>query len=162
MTHLRSVLFVAIAALAGCSARAASTADEAAADSSEAPDVVTPDLAKQSIVKGELPVGETTAVAYEPNEYTQATIDGVPYLAWSLDTKAAPLSIDVSGQFPGSPDVLVTDKDFHVLAKAEGHKLPDGTAATSLSVNVPAGQKLLLVRDKIWVIQMQFDISVAQ
>jgi hypothetical protein len=160
MTHFRSVLFAAaLTALVGCSAQAANSSDSAAADSTE-----TPALATQTIVQGDLPVGATTTVSYDPTEYTPTTINGVPYLAWSLDTKAAALSVDVSGQFPGAPDVLVTDSNFNVLAKADGQKLADGTglAAASLSVNVPAGPKMLLVRDKIWVRQMTFDISVAQ
>lgn len=160
MTHFRSLFFVALTALVGCSAQAAGSSDSASADTAEAP--AAPALADQAVVKGDLPVGATTTVSYSPTDYTAVTVGSVPYLAWSVDTQAGPVSVDVSGDFPGSPDVLVTDKDFNVLGQAAGHKLADGTAATSLSVNVPAGPKMLLVRDKIWVKQMQFDISVAQ
>jgi hypothetical protein len=155
MTRFIAALFV-VALASGC---AASSSDAASSSESAA---TSNDLASQTVVRGTLKVGETTTVGYQPDEYTKA-IDGVPYLAWKLDgaVDASKLSVAVSGDFPGNPNVIVTDSAFNVLASASGHKTAAGAMA-SLAVPAAGPAAMVLVRDEIWVRPMSFDITLSQ
>ncbi|MBX3229482.1 MAG: hypothetical protein KIT84_17310 [Labilithrix sp.] len=163
MTFRSSFLLVAILALAGCST-AAEAEEPTAAASADA--VVSNDILERTILKGKVAVGETSKVAYEPDLYRQAQIDGVPYLAWEIVSPAsafdtATITVGVVGDFPGDPDVLVVDASFAVLGEARGTATELGDEAT-LTIDASKGAKFVLVRDMHWVAPMEFDITLAR
>lgn len=173
-----SLAIVALSVLsfaAGCSAESETAAAASPSELTEKEGAApSNDLLEQTIVKGTITVGAKSKVAYEPELYKQTTIQGVPYLAWELvdapayggiKTKAngnrGQLAIDVEGNFPGSPDVLVVDESFNLLGQARGTATDLGDKA-SLTIDVSEGKKFVLVRDMDWVRPMDFEISVAQ
>lgn len=172
---LRSFALVAFSVLsfaAGCSAETTESSGASSADVVAAP---SNDLLDRTILKGTVTVGETSKVAYQPDQYREAQIDGVPYLAWELidapatggiQTKAnrnagSHLAIQVEGNFPGLPDVLLVDESFNLLAQTRGTSTDLGDTA-SLEVDAAPGKKFILVRDMDWVRPMDFEISVAR
>lgn len=156
---LRSFALVAFSVLAfataGCSADS-SDAGTSSADVTEAPSQNA--LSDQTIVKGAISMGAST-VAYTGTETASPeylTKQDVPYLAWELaDADAASLTINVSGAFPSTPQILVVDEGFNVLGEAHG-------ADPVIIPEAMPGKKLVLVRDQEWVRPMDFEISVAQ
>lgn len=173
----RSPFFLALASLVlaalavGCSAP--STSDDGAVASSDVTAAETPDaLRDAAVMTGDVVVGQRSTVGYAPTDYLASDHDGDldtwerPYLAWKIDRRAleaagAPtLAVNVSGDFPGVPDVLVVDADFHVLASTRA-QAENGLDVANLIVPNEGGEKLVLVRDKLWVLPMSFDITVS-
>jgi hypothetical protein len=161
---------VALAAFAsGCAASDASAEEvEESAD-----ELSTTTLRDITIVKGSMTEAGTITVAYEPSLYTPSR--HVPFLAVELPAEAvresanlrpmngptAPLSVNVAGDFPGAPRVLVTDENFRVLAGTRAVSTENGEEA-SLALNTRPGKKLVLVRDMLWVKPMTFTVSVGR
>ncbi len=172
----RSFLFLAAAAAlslgTGCAAN-----DVPAEDTEESVDELNGGLRQITIVKGSMTEAGTITVAYEPNAYAPTSY--VPFLAVELtpaddapaaattgalrpmNAEAAPLTVAVAGDFPGSPRVLVTDENFRVLAATRGTATETGDQASLVVANRP-GKKLVLVRDMLWVKPMTFEISVGR
>lgn len=153
----RFLALVALSTLtfaAGCSVTAAETG-ASSSDVTAAPRQNA--LSDRTIVKGAIPAG-TTQVAYTGTETASPeylTKQGVPYLAWELaDADAASLSVNVQGDFPSTPQILVVDEGFNVLGEAHG-------ADPVIVPQAAPGKKLVLVRDQEWVRPMDFEISVA-
>lgn len=173
-----SIALVFAALAAGCSASPKETAAASAADmTTNDPD----QLRDAAVVSGEVVVGQNATVGYFGGYNASGDQNGdidawqLPYLAWritkttapattGLKTQAggssAPLSVTVTGNFPGMPDVLVVDGDFNVLASTRALR-QHGVNTATLQVDDTPGDKLVLVRDKLWVLPMSFDISVA-
>ena len=86
------------------------------------------------------------------------TGDDVKYEAVQFGGAGAPATVSVSGAFPSSATVIVTDEDFHVVQVART------TDAGEASVRVPAGSggRFVLVRDLKWVKPMTFHVNVAR
>ena len=170
----RSYLFLAAAALSlgtGCAVN-----DVPAEDTEESADELNGGLRDITIIKGSMTEAGTITVAYEPAVYPGAR--PVPFLAVELPATedaaattgealrpmngdAVPLTVDVAGDFPGSPRVLVTDENFRVLAATRGVATETGDQASLVVANRP-GKKLVLVRDMLWVKPMTFEISVGR
>lgn len=183
-TAVRSLIALACGAalLAGCAAEA----DEAAPEN-EDHEVVGEALKKVTVVRGKVRPGETLSVPYEPKDPAYRDIIATktrPYLAIEIDDAAADdapsapsatpytalqprngklalgaRSVTVKGDFPGAPRVLVVDDTFRVVAS---------TTATSTDgleeavVTAHPGKRFVLVRDKLWVKPMTFDVTVGR
>ncbi len=78
-----------------------------------------------------------------------------------MNGPTAPLSINVTGDFPGAPRVIVTDENFRVLAGTRAVSTENGEEA-SLALNARPGKKLVLVRDMLWVKPMTFTVTVGR
>jgi hypothetical protein len=155
----RTIALVAVSllSLAGCSAEASDSSASSTADVT----VTKSNVLDRTIVKGTIAMGETSTVAYTGNEYALKQIDGVPYLAWEVNGAGDHLSVEVEGNFPSTPDVLLVDEGGSLLGQAHGTGTALGDKAT-LEVNATPGKKLILVRDMEWVRPMDFEISVAE
>lgn len=115
----------------------------------------------------ELTAGATVEVPYEPAAKAYDKKAGVPYLGIAIGAARAAaadseiVDVTVEGDFPGSPEVLVTDAELHVLARgtATTHKSLD-----RVSVELPLGRgsKFILVRDQLWTKPMTFDVSAGR
>lgn len=66
----------------------------------------------------------------------------------------------VAGDFPSSATVIVTDEEFHPMARAQ--TVPGASGLGEARVRVPggAGGRLVLVRDQKWVKPMVFEVRV--
>lgn len=115
----------------------------------------------------QLSAGATVQVPYEP---AYASTKKVPYLGIAITDAAAGaaavggadiVDVTVEGNFPGSPEVLVTDADFHVLARgtATATKLVDHV---TVEFPIVKGPKFVLVRDALWTKPMTFDLSATR
>jgi len=177
---LRAFLFAATAAVlslgTGCTA-----SDDTSEDTEESVDELNGGLRNITIVKGSMSETGTLTVAYEPHAYAPTRY--VPFLAVELNPaeederasdaeestgtlrpmngEAMPLTVNVAGDFPGSPRVLVTDENFRVLGSARGIPTERGDEATVVVTNRP-GKKFVLVRDMLWVKPMTFDVTVGR
>lgn len=187
---IRPLLFGALVLSAfavGCGAKGEDGAASASANVTAQED---PDhLRDVAVMSGDIVVGRSSTVGYFPGGYEAGDQDGdidaweLPYLAWRITTattadapaaattglktqtaprtNGSPLSVSISGNFPGLPEVLVVDSDFNVLASTRAHA-EQGLDVATLKVDDTPGEKLVLVRDKLWVLPMSFDISVTQ
>lgn len=179
MLRYSSLVGLVLAALAvGCSTSPKETTTASSADMT----MNDPDqLRDAAIVTGDVVVGQNATVGYFGGYNPAGDQDGnadtwqLPYLAWRITNGAAPathavgtqtrtssgaLSVNVTGNFPGNPDVLVVDSDYNVIASTRAHR-EHGIDVATLQVDDTPGEKLVLVRDKLWVLPMSFDISVA-
>ncbi len=178
-------LLAGVAGLSGCTVEGGG--ESAAAPESEDQEVVGEALKKVTVVRGKVRPGETLSVPYEPKDpayrdiiatktrpYLAIEIDDSPVDAPSSPPAATPYtalqpqngrlalggrSVTVKGDFPGQPQVLVVDDTFRVV---------DATTATSTDglqeaiVTVHPGKRFVLVRDKLWVKPMTFDVTVGR
>ena len=172
-------LFILVAAAlslgTGCAA-----SDAPFEDTEESADELNGGLRHITIMKGSMTETGSITGAYEPNAY--ATTRHVPFLAIELTPGEATaraeetvaggvrpmngqagskLTINVEGDFPGSPRVLVTDENFRVLAATRGVATEAGARAPVVLPN-HTGKKLVLVRDMLWVTPMTFEVSVGR
>jgi len=176
----RSLFILVAAALSvgtGCAA-----SDAPFEDTEESADELNGGLRHITIMKGSMSESGSITVAYEPNAY--APTRHVPFLAIELTPGEATarseetgtvgggvrpmngqtgteLTINVAGDFPGSPRVLVTDENFRVLAATRGVPTEAGAQASVVLPN-HTGKKLVLVRDMLWVTPMTFEVSVGR
>jgi voltage-gated potassium channel Kch len=171
MIHSRLFLLVAAAALLTLSACSREPAEGAASSADE----LRLGLERQTVIKGSVAEGASIKVAYQPELYEGTT--SLPFLGLALvrsgragaagadvrplDVRTAHLSIDVAGDFPGTPDVLVVDADFHVIASTKGVAI-EGGAHASLDVASADDASFILVRDEGWVRPMEFDVTVGE
>lgn len=157
-----------------------------AADASEeentdltADELTNSSLKNVTILKGSMAEGASITVQYQPDLYPTSYL---PFLAIEITPaqqaaasgglrtlngetgSLAPLSINVDGNFPGSPRVLVVDEEFHVLASANGVTTNGGAHATVTipQSRLPNGKKLVLIRDRKWVLPMDFQVSAVR
>lgn len=135
-------------------------------------------LTNVTVVEGALREGDTLTVPYKPAPYVHGEAKAeekvVPYLAIELTDSAAPaelkvqtakdevagsLAVSLEGDFPSSPQLIVTDANFRVLARAK-NVISD--VVDSASVNVPSklGKKFVLVRDPQWDKPMTFNLAL--
>lgn len=165
--------------LASLPACAADASEEESTDLT-ADELTNSSLKNVTILKGSMAEGASVTVQYQPDLYPTSYL---PFLAIEItpaqqaaastgglrtlngETGAlAPLSINVDGNFPGSPRVLVVDEEFHVLASANGVTTNGGAHATVTipQSRLPNGKKFVLIRDRKWVLPMDFDVSAVR
>lgn len=177
----RSLLIAATAAVLSLGTGCAASDDATSEETEVSADELNGGLRDITIVKGSMTEAGTITVAYEPHAY--APTRHVPFLAVELNPaeddapadpnatsagalrpmngEAAPLTVSITGDFPGSPRVLVTDERFRVLAAARGVATETGDQASLVVANRP-GKKLVLVRDMLWVKPMTFEVTVGR
>lgn len=170
---LASLALSSMLLIAGCAA--ASDGD----DLGSSEDELSAALTNVTVVDGALAEGDTLTVpyhpAYDPNPNAPKGV--VPYLAIALDVPngsrllsqtagnkllPASLAVSVEGDFPSSPEVLVTDAKFRVLARA---KATDANGIDTASIKVPTmrlGNKFVLVRDPQWDKPMTFNLALGR
>ena len=176
MTFSRSLVLGAMLGLftfaSGCTADAMP-----ADDTGESADELNGGLRNITVVKGSLTAEGTITVHYEPDLYASIRR---PFLAVEIlppvtETPAeqagtlsplngrmdVPLSVDVAGEFPGAPRVLVTDENFNVIAGTRARTTESGAEA-SLDIVTNRGKKFVLVRDMLWVTPMSFEVTVGR
>jgi hypothetical protein len=140
-TTLASVALPAlIAFIPACSAATTDTASS----STEALDA-------DVVVEGSVAAGNAITVTYDPSDYAAGP---VPFLGVRLTGKAA--VVHVSGQFPGSPQVIALDDSSRIVAKTVAVATNAGAEA---SLELPSSASLVLVRDDIWVRPMPFTVA---
>lgn len=132
-------------------------------------------LERLTVVSGEVAPGGSVKVGYAGGDaYAGIPTNILPYIGVKLvaGSKAGAggggirplangnqqLSLDVAGDFPGRPDVLVVDSAFHVLAQTKGVRTPDGVHASLELASFDEGD-LVLVQDPGWVQPMDFEVS---
>jgi hypothetical protein len=69
-------------------------------------------------------------------------------------------SVAVSGDFPGTPRVLVVDEGFRIVARTTAVTQLDGTEVATLAVPRSAGKRFVLIRDGRWSRPMDFQVRV--
>lgn len=171
--RLSAAALAALLLAAGCAADAES--EDLGSSEGELGATVT----NVTVLDASVSEGKTVSVPYKP-AVIYPGLDGaktiVPYLAIALTTSAelartpsltvpsngiARTAVSVAGNFPSSPDVLVTDANFHILAKST--RQPDAEL-DQVSVTLPTGpgRKFILVRDNLWTKPMNFDVTVGR
>lgn len=132
-----------------------------------------------TIMKGSVAEGGQVEVAYEPSLYEPSPI--LPFLAIEILPATAfepdqgdnggnggirpqnnafkTMNVSVTGDFPGSPRVLVVDEEFRVLAATTGTTNEFGQDQANLVVPATGGKKMILVRDLRWVRPMSFMVN---
>ena len=103
----------------------------------------------------------TVAVDYVPTTDPYSTQRHVAFEAVAFDAANATSEIAVSGDFPSSALVIVTNERFEPLAASRTVRRSSGVAEASVRVPAGDGQRLVLVRDPKWVKPMTFDVRVA-
>lgn len=128
-----------------------------------------------TVVETSMTTEGTITLAYEPDEYQNAKTR-VPYLAIELPAASTsstaslrpesgsmtmPLSVSVTGPFPSTPQIVVTDGAFQPIANVRGHTTADGAEA-ALQTTATPGKKFVLIRDKLWVKPMSFQVTIGR
>lgn len=126
-----------------------------------------------AVTGGAVEVGGSVTVKYEPSAY-----DGnarLPFLAIEIVPQGGAAkglrpanrelggatNIAVSGEFPGSPRVLVVDDQFRVLGGTDGISDPAGGQRADLAVE-GGTPRFVLVRDLRWIRPMSFTVDVGR
>lgn len=119
-------------------------------------------LKSSAVLRGMLTEGSTTKVAYKPEEYAPDTkpFIGVEVLPSAADATLPDLSITVTGAFPSTPRVVITDQDFNVLPGSAPTVEMDGDHVT-LKMPAADSRRFVLVQDARWVTPMEFELSAA-
>jgi hypothetical protein len=173
---------LAVAAVACSSFAFAACADstDPAEPSDSTDDALTVRTTNVTVLQASVREGASVTVPYQPAPYAKSTgapNAGVPYLAIELEDAPPavaddavesvgdalavadkPLKVDVEGDFPGTPQLLVTNGDFRVLA----HSRATVGGQADVTVPVGVGKKFVLVRDKLWTKPMTFTLSVGR
>ena len=168
-------------ALVGCAADDVS-ANAPADDGAEVDELNSSSLRASTAMKGSVAAGGTLTLQYdrEDAEYPRK----IPYLA--VEIVAAPAthaqsadpgalhalgggtvggagqSISVEGDFPSTPQAVLVDGNFKVLARAAGVTQPDGSDRIDLQASREANRRFLLIRDTRWSKPMSFRVKVGQ
>jgi hypothetical protein len=170
-----SLLAAALLACAsGCASETEPTTDDTI---EEAVDELNINLRDFAIVKATMTEAGTITVAYQPELYAPSTLR-VPFLAIELPPRAEtnpganaggirPTNgtasanvVRVEGDFPGAPQLVVTDGNFRPIATSRGRRTEVGAEA---AIRVaPNRGKFVLVRDQLWVKPMTFQVTVGQ
>jgi hypothetical protein len=171
------------ALLAACALFASACSDDVSPDADEGTDeVVGEKLRDLTVVRGQVTLGERATVAYEPSSpaYAGAAAYGtLPYLAMEIvsapsaraasgalrtqngPTLASSTTVTVKGAFPGAPRVLVVDESFKVLAQTTA-RTASGLDVATLTTPDTGKKRFVLVRDKLWVKPMTFDVALSR
>lgn len=156
-----AVTFVSLST--GCAP--AEEAEETDGDAVIEDEVRTDRLRALTVVRGAVGADETVEVAYEPASpaYAGASAVGkLPFLAVEVEGDVPPdAKVTVSGDFPGSPRVLVVDESFRVMAATSARPL-EGADVATLTATKSTGKKLVLVRDALWTKPMTFQVQVTR
>jgi hypothetical protein len=180
----RSFCYLAFAAaLTAIPACAADNSNQQEETGASADEIITNSggLRSITIMKGAVAEGAQVEVAYEPSLYEPSStlpflaIEIVPPTAIEADqgNNGGPsirpqnndafmpktMNVSVTGDFPGSPRVLVVDENFRVLAGTNGTTNEFGQDQANLVVPATGGKKLILVRDQRWVRPMSFMVN---
>ena len=100
---------------------------------------------------------------YDPNAPDKTTARRVLFEAVTFlpSTSSAGSEITVTGDFPSSAEVVVTNERFEVLATTSTQRsATSGLAEAVVTVPATDGQQLVLVRDMSWVKPMSFEVGV--
>ncbi len=160
------VLLAVLSFTSGCAA----DEDEDEGPIAEAQDELRTSLEDVTILTAAMTEPGTLAVTYEPTLYAPSgwntARSRVPYLAIELPPRAsaaflAPPTVKVTGDFPGSPDIVVTDASFRALTTTRGRQAVGGIEG-KLPIVSSRGKKFVLVRDLLWVRPMTFHVTVGQ
>ena len=95
-------------------------------------------------------------VAYAPSPYERS--EHVAFEAVTFAAEAA-TEVSVAGDFPSSATVVVTNDRFEPLAVSRTTRSA-ASGVGRVTVRVPAGGGMVLVRDPKWVKPMTFEVSV--
>jgi hypothetical protein len=173
-------LAAALTAIPACAADNSATQEDTGASADE---IISNagGLRNMTIVKGAVAEGGQVEVAYEPSLYEPSAT--LPFLAIEIVPKAAiapdqgtngpggggirpqnnafgqTMNVSVTGDFPGSPRVLIVDENFRVLAGTNGMTNEFGQDQANLVVPATGGKKMILVRDQRWVRPMSFMVN---
>jgi hypothetical protein len=170
MRTLLATSFLFFSLTAGCAAQDASGSAESTDDA------LTKRVDDVSFANIEVSEGNAVSVSYAPQYHASNT--AVPYLAVALapapslqgptevgtqseGALGGPVTVSVQGDFPGSPEVLVTDANFRVLARSAPHA-PAAMARATVALPVVGAPKFILVRDRLWTKPMTFSVAVGR
>ena len=110
--------------------------------------------------------GETGSVAvdYVPSTEGNAysTVRNLPFEAVSFEAASTRSTVAVSGEFPSSALVVVTNDRFEPIAASRTVRTATGASETSLMLPPGDGQRFILVRDPKWVRPMTFEVVVGR
>lgn len=174
---------VALTAIPACAADNSGNQQEETGASADEIITNSGGLRSITIMKGAVAEGAQVEVAYEPSLYEPSTT--LPFLAIEIVPPTAieadqgdnggsirpqnndalfinsnkTMNISVTGDFPGSPRVLVVDENFRVLAGTNGTTNEFGQDQANLVVPATGGKKMILVRDLRWVRPMSFMVN---
>ncbi len=121
-------------------------------------------LEQASLIVGTVEHGGSVTIAYEPGSHYLSDQNGyVPFLGVELmpstSEETEDLSIRVTGNFPSTPRVLVTDESFRVVAGSRAANVQQDGDHVTVTVPASTSRRFVLVRDQRWVEPMQFDID---
>jgi hypothetical protein len=106
----------------------------------------------------------TVRVEYAPDGYRHlrpsTPAAPVAFEAVWLPPAASTSVVSVEGDFPSSAAVVVTDRDFRVLAASRTAPVAEGHDRARVRIPAGDGDRLVLVRDPRWVKPMTFEVRV--
>ena len=167
MLSLRSMVLPAVLAFAAACAEPTGDAAEGAAESTEA--ALSPRSLRQrtalerarvlGAAEGEMRVDYVPSTA-QPDYF--GAVEALPFEAVQFEASTAPVTVEVSGDFPSSATVVVTDEHFRVMTVARTSASAEGISEARLRLPSGTGGRFILVRDPLWSKPMAFDVSVTR